>query len=377
MRVLMTGMDWYPNEPGGLNRYFYEEAQALAAAGMTGMALVSYLEPGQTGPMPLRALAERGAPLSQRMRGARHLAREILKQGVDVANSHFAPYAYPWLRDLPRQVPLVAHFHGPWADEMAVEKFGLGGRARALLARRIERAVYRRADRIVTLSKAFRDVAHRRYGVPVERIRVIPGGVDLSRYFAAPIRPEARERLGWPQDARILLAVRRLWRRMGLENLIDAMQSVRRTHPDARLLIGGTGPIAAELAARIQERSLTEHVKLLGFIPESDLPLAYAAADISIVPTIALEGFGLITVESLAAGTPVLGTPIGGTPEILEGLCPDLIFASTDPTDLAERIHAVLSGQVALPDRADCRRYCTRYGWPEVLPCLHAVFEEA
>ncbi|HLV81342.1 MAG TPA: glycosyltransferase family 4 protein [Chthonomonadaceae bacterium] len=377
MRVLMAGMDWYPNEPGGLNRYVYGVAQALAAAGVTGAALVSYLLPGQAGPLPLRAMAEKGAPFSERMRGARRQAREALRAGVDLANPHFAPYAYPWLRDLPRNVPLVAHFHGPWAGEMAVEQRGLRGRARVLLARRIERAVYRRAARVITLSRAFAQIACQDYGVPQERLCVIPGGVDLSLYQAAPDRREARARLGWPQEAPILLSVRRLWRRMGLESLIDAMLSVRCAHPQARLLIGGTGPISAELEARIQKQDLAANVQMLGFIPDADLPLAYAAADLSLVPTLALEGFGLITVESLAAGTPVLGTPIGGTPEILAGLSPDLIFASATPADMAERIDAVLAGRIALPDAAQCRAYSARYGWPEVLPRLMAAFHEA
>ena len=164
---------------------------------------------------------------------------------------------------------------------------------------------------------------------------------------------------------------------MGLENLIDAMESMRRAHPHARLLIGGTGPIAAELEARIRERDLNAHVKLLGFIAEPDLPLAYAAADLSLVPTVALEGFGLITVESLASGTPVMCTPIGGTPEILEGLSSELIFASPSPTDMAARIEAALSGKTALPDAVQCREYSARYGWPQVLPRIQTVFQEA
>lgn len=377
MRVLMVGMDWYPNKPGGLNRYFYDEVHALAGVGVQGTALVSWLEPGQTAPISLLAMGDRGASTWQRLKSARHIMRQQRQQGIEVVNSHFALYAYPWLRDLPHQEPLVVNFHGPWAEEINVEKRSLSGRARVLIARRIERAVYSRATRLITLSNAFRDIAHHHYGVPLDRIRVIPGGVDLSRYLAAPDRRKARECLGWPQDARILLSVRRLYRRMGLESLIEAMDCVRRQHPDARLLIGGTGPIASELEARIQHKNLTEHVKLLGFIPDADLPLAYAAADLSIVPTIALEGFGLITAESLAAGTPVMGTPIGGTPEILEGLCPDLIFASASPADMAERICAALSGRIPLPEPAQCRQYSARYGWPKVLPCLQTVFQEA
>jgi glycosyltransferase involved in cell wall biosynthesis len=112
-------------------------------------------------------------------------------------------------------------------------------------------------------------------------------------------------------------------------------------------------------------------------VPEADLPLAYAAADLTIVPTVALEGFGLMTVESLAAGTPVMGTPIGGTPEILRGLDPDLVFADMTVEAIVEGISAALSGRLALPDRQDCRDYAARYDWSVVTPRIRAVFEEA
>lgn len=377
MRILMIGMDWYPNEPGGLNRYFYTQAHTLTAMGIPVTALVSYLKPGQTAPFPLQAVAELGATRAERLRSTRRLVGEILRAGLDVINPHFALYAYPWLRDRPAKIPMVCHFHGPWAEEMAVEKRSWGGRAQALVARRMERAVYRRSTRLITLSNAFRDIAHRDYDVPLDRIRVIPGGMDLAPYLAAPERKEARARLGWPEDAPILLTVRRLYRRMGLENLIDAMDLVRRSHPNVRLLMAGTGPIAAELEDRIQQRGLTVPIKLIGFLPEADLPLAYAAADLSIVPTTALEGFGLITVESLASGTPVLGTPIGGTQEILRDLTPNLLFDSTSPAAMADRIDAALAGRIALPSPAQCRAYSLRYSWPEVIPCVLSVFEEA
>ncbi len=349
MKALFVGMEWFPeSRDGGLNRYFYEELQALSAVGVSGTAFVSYCENQRLGDINARAAAGRGASLWERWKGARRIAREALKD-ADLVNVHFALYASPWMQDIPRNMPLVVNFHGPWADEIAAEATTVKGRFSAFRAHLIERAVYRRADRVITLSEAFRDIAHRRYRIPLDRIRVVPGAVDTAPYLKAPRRTEARERLGWPTERPILLAIRRIARRMGLENLIDAMAEVRRAHPKALLLIGGKGPFAGELEARIAERGLSDTVRLLGFVPDDDLAAAYAAADISIVPTLTLEGFGLITVESLAAGTPVLGTPVGGTPEILRGLEPGLIFGDTTPAAIAAGIDS------ALAEKPGCR----------------------
>ena len=377
MKALLIGMEWFPNRAGGLNRYFYEEVHALPAVNMGGTAVVTDLQAGQTAPLPLRAMCASTGTARDRRIGVRRVVREELNRGVEVVNAHFALYTYPWLRDLPAQMPLVFNFQGPWADEMAAEQTGWKSRLRVMVARRIEKKVYARADRIITLSDAFAQLAHTRYGVPHDRLRVIPGAVDTKLYTSAPERSIAREQLGWPLDRPILLAIRRLARRMGLENLLDAIHQIRKQHPRVLLLIGGKGALAGELQTRIIQLGLTDHVRLLGFVPQEQLSLAYAAADLTLVPTVALEGFGLITVESLAAGTPVMGTPVGGTPEILHGLNPDLVFSASTAAALAEGLDAALSGRVALPDRSACRAYATRYDWEVVAPRIRDVFEEA
>lgn len=377
MKALLVGKDWFPNLAGGLNRYFYGEARALPAVGVSGTALVSALRPGQCAPFPLQAMAVEGAPLRERWRGARLAVRTALREEPAFIQAHFALYAYPWLRDIPSSVPFLFHFHGPYAYELAAERRGVKGQLQFVHAKILERAVYRRADRLFTLSEAFREIAQTRYGVPAMRLRVVPGGVDLTPYLAAPERFAARETLGWPQERPILLTVRRLARRMGLETLLEAMTEVRRAHPNALLLLGGTGELAGELETKMETFGLKESVRLLGYISESDLPLAYAAADLALVPSAALEGFGLVTVEALASGTPVLGTPIGGTPEILRGLEPNLLFDAATPEAIAARLLSALDGDLVLPDRAACRAYALRYGWEEVAPRLRALFEEA
>ncbi|HEX3443895.1 MAG TPA: glycosyltransferase family 4 protein, partial [Chthoniobacterales bacterium] len=169
--------------------------------------------------------------------------------------SHFALYASALLPQL-SQLKHIVHFQGPWAIESAIEG---KKRLNVVLKRTIERAVYSSANAFVTLSHAFRDLLISEYRVDPALVHVIPAAVDLQR-FALGDRQNARTLLGWPQDATILICVRRLARRMGLELLIDAFKEVAGAHPRSLLFLGGTGALRDELAAKIESCGLSKRV---------------------------------------------------------------------------------------------------------------------
>ena len=266
------------------------------------------------------------------------------------------------------------HFHGPWASESIAEGESSW---KTRLKTAVERAVYRRGDRFIVLSRAFRDELVRRYDVSAAHVRIVPGGVDTERFAPDRSRRAARAHLGWPTDRPIILSVRRLIRRVGLENLVTAMDTIRQQVPDALLLIAGTGPLRETLEARIHATDLEDHVQLLGYVPDEDLPLAYRAADVSIVPTRSLEGFGLIAVESLAAGTPVLVTPVGGLPEVVEGLSEDLILPDGQPSTLAAHLTDALTGTLTLPSTEACQTYArSHFDWRAIATQVRDVYLE-
>ena len=97
---------------------------------------------------------------------------------------------------------------------------------------RLERMVYSKGRRAIVLSSAFASELARRYRFPEEKIRIVPGGVDIDRFTTKLSRQLARQELGWASDRPIVLAVRRHVRRMGLENLIDAARTIKETVPD-------------------------------------------------------------------------------------------------------------------------------------------------
>ena len=205
---------------------------------------------------------------------------------------------------------------------------------------------------------------------------IVPGGVDAARFDTGQTRRGAREKLGWPTDRPIVLSVRRLVQRVGLDRLITAIDRVRRRHPDVLLYIAGKGPMRDALAQQIRELDLSNHVELLGFVPDEDLPLAYRAANVSVVPTVAHEGFGLIVVESLAAGTPVLVTPVGGLPEIVAPLAEPLVLPDGTPATIADRLERILSGTLPIPSSDTCQHYArTHYDWPVIARKVRTVYE--
>ncbi len=262
----------------------------------------------------------------------------------DVVDSHFALYAFvPRFLPRLRRMPWMVHFQGPWAAENVVA----GNRsAVAFWARnRLERAVYSRADVIVTLTSAFRQTLCEQYRVPPWNVRVIPPGVDANR-FADIDRASARQRLGVDDGTFVVCCVRRLTPRMGHTVLLDAWQEVVSNNPHVHLFIPGVGELREQLEQEIAQASLSDFVTMLGGITDAELADLYRAADLNVVPTLALEGFGLIVLEAAAAGTPSLVTRVGGLPEAVSGLGDDLVVEPGDARALSRRLLAAIGGQI-------------------------------
>jgi glycosyltransferase involved in cell wall biosynthesis len=135
------------------------------------------------------------------------------------------------------------------------------------------------------------------------------------------------------------------------------MTSIAAAIPDVLLCIAGQGPLRTSLHAQVERLGLTRNVHFLGFVTEDALPHLFYSAEINIVPTTALEGFGLVAAEAMATGTPSMVTPVGGLPEVVGGLSQSLIFSGTRSTDLAECLIGALTGATKLPTRDQCRDY--------------------
>ena len=364
-KIAVLGNNWFPDRPGGLDRYIYELVHTLATPD-TEIDLFGIGLPEKTtvSSIQLQNLAEPSTSLGQRLYSAYRNSRSINSSKPDAINIHFALYGLAAIPNLPKDIPITCTFHGPWAIESHQEGDSQIG---VWLKKRMEQQVYDRCDRFIVLSKAFGQILHQEYGIPWDKINVIPGGVDTQRFNNTLSRQQARKKLGWPQDRFIMFTPRRLVHRMGLSKLLSAITHLGANKRDLWLAIAGKGPLRDTLEEQSRSLGLNRCVNFLGFLPDEDLPIAYQAADLTIMPSQSLEGFGLVLLESLASGTPVLCTPVGGMPEVLKDFSPECITDSPNEGAIATTLKAILADNIKLPDRDACRYYATkRFGWPSI-----------
>jgi len=263
-------------------------------------------------------------------------------------------------------IPLIYVFHASAFREIEIDleqgkygKLSFLARLANQKVRSLEKRVLDGADAIVVRSEFMRNEIRELYGDRNEyKISRIPLGIDAERFpFADDVQP-ARAELGLPATGPILLTVRRLVARTGVENLILAMKLVVNEFPDVLLLVGGKGYLEDTLRALVQTEKLEKNVVMLGFVPEDRLPLYYQAADLFVLPTQAYEGFGLSTLEALASGTPVVATPVGANPEVLSPLDPGLVMQGADAEAIGRSISQWLRRNPNSKWRGHCLKYC-------------------
>jgi len=282
-------------------------------------------------------------------------------------------------------LPMLYYFHSPSHEEYLLTKGAKDGGSRLFQAwarRIIEGYCLRKSTKIFALSRYMKQRAIEIHRVADEKIIVNPGGVDLDRFYPPEKRILLKTKLGLPEGCVNLFTVRNLEPRMGLDNLIKAMSLLKKKGTKVHLIIGGRGPEEKRLKDMIEHEQLQDDVRLAGFIPADQLPDFYGAGDFFILPTLRLEGFGLVTVESLACGTPVLGTPVGGTKEILSKFEPRLLFKSSTPDAIADGIamatetyfnNKLIYGQL----RLRCREHAEKnYSWQRHVGQLRSIINE-
>jgi glycosyltransferase involved in cell wall biosynthesis len=248
--------------------------------------------------------------------------------------------------------------------------------------KKIEKNILDKSNEIIVLSKFTKDKINSIYKINNNKIRIIPGGVDLNK-FAPPINKEKiRKKLNIPNNKIILFTVRNLVQRMGLENLIVAFNHMLKQKAEITLVIGGEGKLKTGLIALARSFGIEEHIHFVGFIPEDRLPAYYQMADIFVLPTKDLEGFGLVTLEAMASGLPVLGTPVGGTNEILGKFDSNFLFKGIDPNSISKLImekyelikhHPLKWEQIS----RQCRNFVERnYSWEKNIDALENLFKK-
>ncbi len=400
MRILVTTDYLDAENHGGAGRVVLELGRALIERGHT-VAIIAGAPAVRQGLLeyrgawfeyatfPYRGGKNRGVLFFLRaLRIARRVARSFGFAPELVI--HCQPLSALLFRT--RRVPAVYLFTSSWVLEYLAERCGStdiedarrrGGTVRlgTRLRRFAEARAVTRAAHVVALSECTKRDLVEMHALPPERASILPASADLDRFH--PLAPEARaalrERLGVPAEAFLCACVRRLVPRTGVDLLVQAFTTVLREAPAARLWIAGRGPLEEELRARIDALGLSPAVRMLGYVPDDALADLYRAADLAIVPTRLLEGFGLATIEALACGTPVVATPVGGSVEILRRFEPALLAADVTSDALAAAILAWERDRARLSTlRPACRAYVEgNYSWRRFAAGVESILEDA
>lgn len=389
MRFVFLTLGYTPDLDGGGYRYATEVAQLLAARGHEVHAL--YPNPDEKLPARER---RRGVELHRLPRGeggflsrwraangaARIRVEELLRE-VTQPTLLFSHHAY--LEPALRGLPYVMILQGPWALEhqFALQTMNRSWPRRGLdrlacrLMARTERRSCAGARHVFVASHYSRlKLSEWHPGLAIEA-EVIGGGADLNRFQAPTDRQAVRRQWGLAASDFLFLTVRRLDPRMGLKLVVEAFAGVAADFPSAKLWLAGRGRQQAELEALIQAKGLGERVRLLGFVPEEKLADLYAAADCVLMPSLDLEGFGLVTAEALACGTPVAASRAGANAEVIEGLSAELLFPAGNLAALAAKLREVLREPKALPSRERCATYAReQFRWDRPADACERAF---
>lgn len=251
--------------------------------------------------------------------------------------------------------PYVCSVKGVIAEELRHER----GNVRRLLwlLSRLERINARRAPLVITTSDYCRRSIQHHYGVPAERIRLVPEGIDLAAW--PPPSPRGA--------GQTILCVARQYPRKHIADLIRAFAQVRHHLPATELVIIGDGPEHNNLRALAAELKLGSACRLLGAIPDDDEVKAwYYRADLFCLPSVQ-EGFGIVFLEAMAAGLPVVATTAAAIPEVVPHGEAGLLAPPGDVPALAAALTTLLADP-ALRQRygAFGREYVARFDWMRV-----------
>ncbi len=212
-------------------------------------------------------------------------------------------------------------------------------RVRDAVSQRLTRPVLRAAQRILVVSEDLGRVAVRDYDADPGKIRAIPNGCDATIFHPQP-KAAARATLGLDASGPLVTYVGRLVPEKGLRELLDAVGALAPRLPGLALALVGEGPMRAELEARIATMPGVR-VHLPGAQGPREVACWMAASDVVTLPSYS-EGHPNVLVEALACGRPVVATPVGGIPEVVDADC-GLLVAVRDPAALAEGLAEALA----------------------------------
>lgn len=407
MRITLLSNEYPPYVYGGAGvhvEYLSKALSRLAGAGNRVDILCFGDQNHQEPSLSARGLKPSGSFPSQNAQYAKlmdTLARNVMMSGSveasDVVHCHtwYSHFAGCILRNLFR-IPLVLTTHSlephrPWK----VEQLGNAYHVSTWL----ERTAYQNADGVVAVSQSMKADVHDLYGVPHDRIRVIPNGIDVDEYQSSP-NPELLRSHGVDPEKPFVLFVGRITRQKGVLHLINAIRHLKRG-TQVVLCAGApdTREIGEEMTRKVEEaRQDSAHpiVWIEKMLPKKEIIAFYSHAAAFCCPSV-YEPFGIINLEAMACGAPVVASKVGGIPEVVvdgdtgflvpfavknDTAGPAAEFEPKEPARFSADLAASLNLLLDSPERRKAmaakarKRVEDQFAWSQVAARTHQFYQE-
>jgi phosphatidylinositol alpha-mannosyltransferase len=269
--------------------------------------------------------------------------------------------------------PSISFFALHYSDALNITTFHSTGfkyyRAGAFIFRKLFKKYAQKLHGLIAVSETPRDT-FMPY-IPGD-YKIIPNGVDLERFNPeVPVFEEFRNKRNK------ILYLGRLDRRKGLIELLNALPIIKQKIDDFLLIVVGKGPLEDECRRLVKDLDLSERVIFRGFAKQSEIPSYYASCDVYCSPALGGESFGIVLLEAMAVGRPVVASKIPGYDRVIIDGYNGLFFDPHNPQDIADKIICVLKN-VNIGDRLmyNARKFVREYSWLNVARMVEEFYRE-
>jgi glycosyltransferase involved in cell wall biosynthesis len=365
---------------GGIERVAYEQSKRLLQRGVKPIILTSNMTGKESYVFDgievycypvLKISLEQGIPYIIPKANSYKTFLKCIKNS-DLVHVHGHPYLSSYLAVKVAKKcskPLVLTQHNTF-----IKYGGFWDFAEKLNDLLIGRRVLQDSDKIIVVSKATLNYVLN-LGADPQKTEVLYNGVDIDRFKPPASKKDAKRTLGFSKDSFIVLTVRRLVYKNGIDLLLESARVAVEKNPKLLFLVVGGGPDFKRVSLKIREFGLENNFKLLGFVSDDLLPLYYNASDVFVLPSKSGEGMPLVLLEAMACGLPIIATNVGGVPEIVDKKCGKIV-PSDDATALAEAVlefsynnGSIITGEIR-------RIVEQKYSWETNVKRLTEVYEE-
>jgi len=344
---LMLTWEFPPRIIGGISTHVYHLSRALVEKG-TSVRVITCDFPNAPAEeiidgVPVSRVDSGRVPESNFLLWIYHLNSQMISKTTELFETERFDliHAHDWVVGR-AAVELKNRLGLPLISTIHATEIGRGGSLDGEYRRKvrdIERLLVEQSDGIICCSNYMLDHIQYVLGAVKTKIRVIPNGVEASRFNNG--RQPQLIPTGVSEDRKTILYVGRIVREKGIFTLLDAFEKLRKQGKDVSLVLVGEGPLKEDLAKEVLRRKLNDRVKLAGFVDEKKLVSLYNSSDAFVLPS-HYEPFGMVALEAMASRVPVVVSDVGGLSEIVEDGITGVKVPAANPSTLAEGILRVL-----------------------------------